>query len=166
MPAYRSFCSSSWEQRAAMKHEETERLRRERHYLNCILGCHNGKSSGVSKIPPNLAGIFERPRLPSGAPATDAAVRSTVLEGRSGIMPSFQGSLSDEQIAAIIHYLHSASPKHVVHDELSGLPFVFGSKIAFGIGRRPRRAEARLRFNDPRSQCAVAEDPAPLAVEF
>jgi len=78
--------------------------------LYCCV-CHNGKSSGIGKIPPNLTGIFQRPRLPSGVPATAPTVRSAVLEGRSGIMPSFQGSLSDEQIEAIIHYLHTASPE-------------------------------------------------------
>ncbi len=77
--------------------------------LHCC-GCHNGKISEAGKIPPNLARIFRRPNLPSGAPATDAVVRSTILEGRSGIMPYFQGSLSDEEIDDIIRYLHSGTP--------------------------------------------------------
>ena len=34
-------------------------------------------------------------------------VRSTIQTGRSGIMPSFEGSLSDENIQDIILYLHS-----------------------------------------------------------
>ncbi len=40
-------------------------------------------------------------------------VRSTILTGRSGIMPSFEGSLSDENIQDIILYLHTlkAPPK-------------------------------------------------------
>jgi mono/diheme cytochrome c family protein len=74
--------------------------------LHCC-GCHNGKRSDLAKVPPNLAGIFERPRLPSGAPAVDAQVLATVLEGRSEIMPSFRDSLSDEDISNIIRYLHS-----------------------------------------------------------
>jgi mono/diheme cytochrome c family protein len=58
-----------------------------------------------------LAGIFRRPSLPSGAPATDAQVRSTILEGRSGIMPSFRNTLSDEEIANILRYLHTTGPE-------------------------------------------------------
>jgi hypothetical protein len=37
------------------------------------------------KTPPNLSGILQKPFLPSGAPATDASVRSAILGGaRSG----------------------------------------------------------------------------------
>jgi len=78
--------------------------------LHCC-GCHNGRRTDLVKIPPNLAGIFQRPSLPSGAPATDAMVRSTILTGRSGIMPSFEGSLSDEKIRDIIRFLHSVGPE-------------------------------------------------------
>jgi mono/diheme cytochrome c family protein len=78
--------------------------------LHCC-GCHNGRRSDLVKIPPNPAGIFQRPHLPSGAPATDAMVRSAILTGRSGIMPSFEGSLSDEQMNTIIRYLHTATPE-------------------------------------------------------
>lgn len=76
--------------------------------LRCC-GCHNGKSSNVARIPPNLSGLFERSRLPSGAPATDAQVRSTIEEGRAGIMPSFRDSLSDADTSDIIRYLHSVN---------------------------------------------------------
>ena len=78
--------------------------------LHCC-GCHNGRRLDLAKNPPNLAGIFRQHSLPSGAPATDAAVRSTILTGRSGIMPSFEGSLSDEQIKDIVRYLHSVGPE-------------------------------------------------------
>jgi mono/diheme cytochrome c family protein len=74
--------------------------------LHCC-GCHSGRRLDLAKNPPNLAGIFLRPSLPSGRPATDAMVRSTILVGRSGIMPSFQSSLSDKEIEDIIRYLHS-----------------------------------------------------------
>jgi mono/diheme cytochrome c family protein len=77
--------------------------------LHCC-GCHGGRLSGLATPPPNLAGIFSRPNLPSGAAATDAMVRSTILVGRSGIMPPFQGSLSAKQIEDIIQYLHTAVP--------------------------------------------------------
>jgi len=74
-------------------------------------GCHNGRQLAVARIPPNLAGIFQQPNLPSGVPASDAMVRSTILEGRSGVMPSFEASLSDREIEDIIRYLHSIGPE-------------------------------------------------------
>lgn len=76
--------------------------------LSCC-GCHNGRITGVEKIPPNLAGLFTRPRLPSGAPAIDAEVRSTILLGRANIMPSFRDVLTSEQIDEIIRYLHTTN---------------------------------------------------------
>jgi len=61
----------------------------------------------AGKQPPLLNGIFQRPFLPSGAPATDAQVRSTILAGRGGIMPPFQNDLSNQDISDILEYLHS-----------------------------------------------------------
>lgn len=77
--------------------------------LHCC-GCHNGKRSDLAKLPPDLEGIFSRRALPSGAPATDTQVRSTILEGRSEIMPAFKDSLSKGEIDDIIRYLHTVMP--------------------------------------------------------
>ena len=70
-------------------------------------GCHGQRRLDLEKVPPDLRGVFERRYLPSGRSATDDLVRSTILTGRSGIMPSFDGSLSDEDIQDIILYLHT-----------------------------------------------------------
>jgi hypothetical protein len=42
--------------------------------------------------------------LPSGAPATDAEVRRVVLTGK-GLMPSFEGRFTEEQMDGLIGYL-------------------------------------------------------------
>jgi len=76
-------------------------------------GCHNGKQLVAGKQPPVLNGIFQRPTLPSGAPATDAQVRSTIMEGRSGIMPPFANVLSGQDIRDIIEYLHTLKPSEI-----------------------------------------------------
>jgi mono/diheme cytochrome c family protein len=68
--------------------------------------CHEDNDLGLKKAPPNLHGLFERKALPSGTPATDAAVRQNVLTGR-GPMPSFAGRFTDEQMAALLAYLHT-----------------------------------------------------------
>jgi mono/diheme cytochrome c family protein len=73
-------------------------------------GCHSGKKLTVGIQPPSLVGIFQREFLPSGLPATNADVRSTILNGRSGIMPSFQNILSNRDINDIIEYLHTLKP--------------------------------------------------------
>ncbi len=58
------------------------------------------------KVPPNLNGIFERATLPSGTPATDEEVRRVVLSGK-GMMPSFAGRFTNEQMTALLAYLHT-----------------------------------------------------------
>jgi mono/diheme cytochrome c family protein len=68
--------------------------------------CHDNNDLGLKKIPPNLHGVFSAPALPSGAPATDAEVQRAVTAGK-GLMPSFAGRFTDEQMAALLAYLHS-----------------------------------------------------------
>lgn len=67
--------------------------------------CHEDNDLALKKIPPDLHGLFNRAKLPSGLPATEAAVRQNVLSGR-GMMPGFNGRFNDEQMAALIAYLH------------------------------------------------------------
>jgi mono/diheme cytochrome c family protein len=68
--------------------------------------CHEENDLALKKIPPDLHGVFNRTTLPSGAPATDAAVRQNVLTGK-GMMPSFNGRFTDEQMSALLAYLHT-----------------------------------------------------------
>jgi len=68
--------------------------------------CHEDNDLALKKVPPDLHGIFSRPALPSGIPATDEAVRQNVLKGR-GMMPGFAGRFDDEQMAALLAYLHT-----------------------------------------------------------
>jgi len=68
--------------------------------------CHEDNDLALKKVPPDLHGLFDRKTLPSGAPATDAAVRQNVLTGR-GMMPSFAGRFTEEQMAALLAYLHT-----------------------------------------------------------
>jgi len=68
--------------------------------------CHEDNDLALKKVPPDLHRVFGRSALPSGAPATDAEVRRVVLAGK-GMMPSFAGRFSDEQMAALLAYLHT-----------------------------------------------------------
>jgi mono/diheme cytochrome c family protein len=68
--------------------------------------CHEDNDLGLKKVPPDLHGVFGRSTLPSGAPATDAEVRRVVLSGKE-MMPSFAGRFTDEQMAALLAYLHT-----------------------------------------------------------
>jgi mono/diheme cytochrome c family protein len=68
--------------------------------------CHEDNDLALKKVPPDLHGLFDHKTLPSGAPATDAAVRQNVLTGK-GMMPSFAGRFTDEQMAALLAYLHT-----------------------------------------------------------
>lgn len=68
--------------------------------------CHDADNLELLKKPPKLTGLFHKPTLPSGAPATDDQVRKTILDGR-GIMPPFRQTLDDEQVNDLLKYLHT-----------------------------------------------------------
>jgi mono/diheme cytochrome c family protein len=68
--------------------------------------CHEDNDLALKKIPPDLHGVFKRSNLPSGAPVTDAEVRRVVLTGK-GLMPDFTGRFTEEQMNALIAYLHT-----------------------------------------------------------
>jgi mono/diheme cytochrome c family protein len=55
---------------------------------------------------PGLQGIFSKRYLPSGAPANDDRVRSTILHGRN-MMPAFGNVLDEQQMRALLAYLHT-----------------------------------------------------------
>jgi mono/diheme cytochrome c family protein len=68
--------------------------------------CHRDNDLALKKVPPDLHGIFKGSKLPSGAPATDAEVTRVILEGK-GMMPAFAGRFTQEQMAALLAYLHT-----------------------------------------------------------
>jgi len=72
--------------------------------LHCA-DCHEGAHPDLHKQPPKLEGLFRLKMLPSGAPATDAQVRKTIIEGR-GTMPAFDQRLSSKDVDDLIKYLH------------------------------------------------------------
>jgi mono/diheme cytochrome c family protein len=63
--------------------------------------CHAEGKNG-----PPLEGIMSRREFPSGTPANDARLRDTIKMGRS-MMPAFSNTLTDEQVSAIIQYVHT-----------------------------------------------------------
>jgi mono/diheme cytochrome c family protein len=68
--------------------------------------CHRDNDLALKKVPPDLHGVFDKSTLPSGSPATDAQVRYVVLAGK-GMMPSFNGRFNEEQMSALLAYLHT-----------------------------------------------------------
>jgi mono/diheme cytochrome c family protein len=68
--------------------------------------CHRDNDLALKKVPPDLHDTFKSRTLPSGAPATDAQVKQTVLAGK-GMMPAFAGRFDDAQMAALLAYLHT-----------------------------------------------------------
>ena len=68
--------------------------------------CHEENDLALTPPPPNLSNFFRRSTLPSGAPATDAQIIQTVLGGK-GKMPSFAGRFTQEQMDALVAYLHT-----------------------------------------------------------
>ena len=68
--------------------------------------CHEENDLALKKVPPDLHSVFRNSKLPSGVPATDADVRRVVLSGK-GLMPSFAGRFTDDQMAELLAYLHT-----------------------------------------------------------
>jgi len=74
-------------------------------YDNNCAECHENPQPDLHKQPPNLHGLFFRKALPSGALATNAQVRMTIVEGK-GTMPAFAQRLRDQDVNDLIEYLH------------------------------------------------------------
>ena len=68
--------------------------------------CHEDNDLAMKKAPPDLHGVFRHDKLPSGAPATDAEVQRAVIEGK-GLMPAFTGRFKQDQMSALLAYLHT-----------------------------------------------------------
>jgi mono/diheme cytochrome c family protein len=85
-------------------------------YLNDCSSCHQADGQGVSGAFPPLAGNA----VVTGNPVAVIAIVKNGLEGRvtvnklaySGIMPSWKGQISDDQLAAVISYIRSAWNNH------------------------------------------------------
>jgi len=63
--------------------------------------CHEDNDLALKKLPPNLHAAFSHATLPS-----DTEVTRVVLEGK-GMMPSFNGRFTDQQMSALLAYLHT-----------------------------------------------------------
>ena len=68
--------------------------------------CHEDNDLQLKKVPPNLHDLFAHATLPSGAPNTDENVERVVLSGK-GMMPSFAGRFTQDQMSALVAYLHT-----------------------------------------------------------
>lgn len=55
---------------------------------------------------PGLQGLFKLKYLPSGAPANDDRVTDVILHGH-GTMPGFGDSMDNQQLQALLAYLHT-----------------------------------------------------------
>jgi len=71
---------------------------------NCAR-CHNANSTRALHGP-GLQALYKQPYLPSGAPANDDRVRSVIEHGRN-MMPAFGNDLNEEQMQALLAYLHT-----------------------------------------------------------
>ena len=75
-------------------------------YQTFCAACHDATNLHLLKDPPRLDGLFRKQTFPSGAPATDDELRNVILHGR-GIMPPFEGTLNDDDVSALVQYMHT-----------------------------------------------------------
>jgi mono/diheme cytochrome c family protein len=83
-----------------------QQMEGKRLYSGRCAHCHEENDLALKKVPPDLHGLFLRTALPSGAPSTDDGVRRVVLSGK-GLMPAFTGRFNEEQMQALLAYLHT-----------------------------------------------------------
>lgn len=67
--------------------------------------CHNANSDSALHGP-GLFGLYRRKYLRSGATANDERVTDVILHGRA-MMPAMGNSMDDEQLQALLAYLHT-----------------------------------------------------------
>jgi mono/diheme cytochrome c family protein len=85
-------------------------------YTTWCAPCHDAKDLHLVKDPPRLGGLFFKPALPSGKPATDEQVEKVIEDGQ-GIMPPFRNTLNATDVSDLILYLHTLkqNPDLVAH---------------------------------------------------
>jgi mono/diheme cytochrome c family protein len=81
-------------------------LRGQQVYQQYCAACHDATDLHLVKDPPRLDGLLRKQAFPRGAPATDDELRSVILHGR-GIMPPFEGTLGDDDVNALVQYMHT-----------------------------------------------------------
>jgi mono/diheme cytochrome c family protein len=74
-------------------------------YVNRCARCHDADSHS-STHGPYLFGLYRRKYLRNGAPANDDRVTDIILHGR-GMMPSMGNTMDEEQLQALLAYLHT-----------------------------------------------------------
>jgi cytochrome c len=67
--------------------------------------CHNAETA-ETKVGPALKGLFQRKKLKNGKSVSDENVLAVINSGGGG-MPSFAGTLSDEEKDNLLAYLHA-----------------------------------------------------------
>jgi mono/diheme cytochrome c family protein len=67
--------------------------------------CHYANSDSALHGP-GLFALYRRKYLRSGAPANDDRITDVILHGR-GIMPAMGNSIDEEQLQALLAYLHT-----------------------------------------------------------
>jgi cytochrome c len=67
--------------------------------------CHNA-ATDETKVGPALKGLFQRKKLKNGKSVSDENVLAVINSGGGG-MPSFSGTLSEEEKDNLLAYLHT-----------------------------------------------------------
>ena len=106
---------------------------------NRCAACHYDRMSGPLHGP-SMLGVFNKPYLPSGAPANDERVTATVLHGRN-LMPA-QPTMDPEDMANLLAYLHYAmsharpkyNPKTMNRASIARAPCLKGDSCWRGEG--------------------------------
>ncbi len=98
-------CHSSMAPPTPLSQLNPQQLQGRQVFVQYCAGCHHADTT-KDLHGPGLEGLFRRKYLPSGLPATDERVISTIQYGRN-MMPPFGNTLSNRQIKDLLAYLHT-----------------------------------------------------------
>jgi mono/diheme cytochrome c family protein len=98
-------CHSSMPPPTPLSQLNPQQLQGRQVFAQYCAGCHHADST-KDLHGPGLEGLFRRKYLPSGMPATDQHVISTIQYGRN-MMPPFGNTLNNQQIQDLLAYLHT-----------------------------------------------------------
>lgn len=118
MPAHRIFlaaiaaatltlagCHSSMPPPTPLSQLTPQQLQGRQVFVQYCASCHHANST-KDLHGPGLEGLFRRKYMPSGLPATEQHVISTIQYGRN-MMPPFGNTLNNQQIQDLLAYLHT-----------------------------------------------------------
>ena len=105
LPLALAGCGPSYSPSKPLSQLTPEEMQGRQIFVQECSSCHHANHTG-DLHGPSLFAMFRKKYLPSGAPANDDRVTYVIVNGRN-MMPGFGNQLSQQQLQALLDYLHT-----------------------------------------------------------